>query len=70
MGLPGIPTGTTVKPLNVEFEDCPRMTVDPSSGPSTIDVVPMSMTPGEFDKYLRGDIVKWAEVVKKFGDKP
>jgi len=33
-------------------------------------VVPMSMTAGEFDKYLRGDIVKWAEVVKKFGDKP
>ena len=33
-------------------------------------VVPMSMTPEEFDKYLRGDIVKWAEIVKKFGDKP
>ena len=32
--------------------------------------VPMSMTPEEFDKYLRGDIVKWAEVVKKIGDKP
>ncbi|KRQ94820.1 MFS transporter [Bradyrhizobium jicamae] len=32
-------------------------------------VVPMSMTSGEFDKFLRGDIVKWAEVVKKF-DKP
>jgi tripartite-type tricarboxylate transporter receptor subunit TctC len=32
--------------------------------------VPMSMTPEEFDKYLRGDIVKWAEVVKKFADKP
>src|SRR6195952_4955554 len=32
--------------------------------------VPMSMTPEEFDKYLRGDIVKWAEVVKRFGDKP
>src|SRR5258705_11602125 len=32
--------------------------------------VPMSMTSEEFDKYLRGDIVKWAEVVKKFGDKP
>jgi tripartite-type tricarboxylate transporter receptor subunit TctC len=31
--------------------------------------VPMSMSPEEFDKYLRGDIVKWAEVVKKF-DKP
>jgi tripartite-type tricarboxylate transporter receptor subunit TctC len=31
--------------------------------------VPMSMTPDEFDKYLRGDIVKWAEVVKKFADK-
>lgn len=28
--------------------------------------VPMSMTPDEFDKFLRGDIVKWAEVVKKF----
>jgi tripartite-type tricarboxylate transporter receptor subunit TctC len=33
-------------------------------------VVPMSMTPEEFDKYLRGDIVKWADIVKKFGDKP
>jgi tripartite-type tricarboxylate transporter receptor subunit TctC len=32
--------------------------------------VPMSMTPEEFDKFLRGDIVKWAEVVKKFPDKP
>lgn len=31
--------------------------------------VPMSMTPEEFDKFLRADIVKWAEVVKKF-DKP
>jgi tripartite-type tricarboxylate transporter receptor subunit TctC len=29
----------------------------------------MSMTPEAFDKFLRGDIVKWAEVVKKF-DKP
>ena len=28
--------------------------------------VPMSMTADEFDKFLRGDIVKWAEVVKKF----
>jgi tripartite-type tricarboxylate transporter receptor subunit TctC len=26
----------------------------------------MSMSPDEFDKYLRGDIAKWAEVVKKF----
>jgi tripartite-type tricarboxylate transporter receptor subunit TctC len=32
--------------------------------------VAMSMTSEEFDKYLRGDIVKWAEVVKKFADKP
>jgi len=31
--------------------------------------VPLSMTPEEFDKFLRGDIVKWADVVKKFGDK-
>src|SRR5258706_6624983 len=28
--------------------------------------VPMAMTPEEFDKFLRGGIVKWAEVVKKF----
>src|ERR1700736_5701999 len=27
--------------------------------------LPMSMTPEEFDKYLRGDIVKWANVVKQ-----
>jgi tripartite-type tricarboxylate transporter receptor subunit TctC len=33
-------------------------------------VVPMTMTPQEFDKYLRGDIVKWAEVVKRFPEKP
>ena len=32
--------------------------------------VPLAMTPEEFDKFLRGDIVKWAEVVKQFGDKP
>ena len=32
--------------------------------------VSMSMTPEEFDKYLRGDIVKWGDVVKKFADKP
>jgi tripartite-type tricarboxylate transporter receptor subunit TctC len=31
--------------------------------------VAMSMTPEEFDKYLRGDIVKWAAVVKQFPDK-
>src|SRR5690349_16338299 len=28
--------------------------------------VPMSMTSEEFDKFLRGDIAKWADVVKKF----
>jgi tripartite-type tricarboxylate transporter receptor subunit TctC len=32
--------------------------------------LPMSMTPEEFDKYLRGDIVKWAAVVQQFVDKP
>jgi tripartite-type tricarboxylate transporter receptor subunit TctC len=31
---------------------------------------PMSMTPEEFDKFLRDDIVKWANVVKQFADKP
>lgn len=29
--------------------------------------VPMSMTTAEFDKYLRGDIAKWAKVVKISG---
>jgi tripartite-type tricarboxylate transporter receptor subunit TctC len=28
--------------------------------------VPMSMSPEAFDKFLRDDIVKWADVVKKF----
>src|SRR5499427_2168448 len=28
--------------------------------------VPMSMTTEEFDKFLRGDIAKWADVVKRF----
>jgi tripartite-type tricarboxylate transporter receptor subunit TctC len=31
---------------------------------------PMSMTPEEFDKFLRDDIVKWANVVTQFADKP
>ena len=31
---------------------------------------PLSMTPEEFDKFLRSDIVKWAEVVKRFPDRP
>jgi tripartite-type tricarboxylate transporter receptor subunit TctC len=31
---------------------------------------PMSMAPEEFDKFLRDDIVKWANVVKQFADKP
>jgi tripartite-type tricarboxylate transporter receptor subunit TctC len=32
--------------------------------------VAASMTPEEFDKFLRGDIVKWADVVKKFSGGP
>jgi tripartite-type tricarboxylate transporter receptor subunit TctC len=32
--------------------------------------VPMAMTPGAFGKFLRGDIMKWAEVVKQFPDRP
>jgi tripartite-type tricarboxylate transporter receptor subunit TctC len=28
--------------------------------------LPMSMSPEEFDRFLRADIMKWAEVVKKF----
>jgi tripartite-type tricarboxylate transporter receptor subunit TctC len=37
---------------------------------TTQGAMAMSMTPEEFDKFLRGDIVKWADVVKKFPDKP
>jgi len=32
--------------------------------------VPLVMTPAEFDKYLRADIEKWANVVKVAGIKP
>ena len=32
--------------------------------------IPMSMTTEEFDKFLRGDIVKWGNVVKTFAEKP
>ena len=28
---------------------------------------PMAMTPAEFEKYLNGDIAKWATVVKTAG---
>jgi tripartite-type tricarboxylate transporter receptor subunit TctC len=31
--------------------------------------VPMSMSPAEFDKYIRADIEKWAQVVKVSGAK-
>jgi tripartite-type tricarboxylate transporter receptor subunit TctC len=31
--------------------------------------VPMTMSPQEFDRFLRDDIAKWAEVVKKFAEK-
>jgi tripartite-type tricarboxylate transporter receptor subunit TctC len=32
--------------------------------------VPMSMSPTEFDAYLRSDITKWADVVKRSGARP
>jgi tripartite-type tricarboxylate transporter receptor subunit TctC len=32
--------------------------------------IPMSMTPEQFDQYLRGDIVKWARVVKQLSNNP
>jgi tripartite-type tricarboxylate transporter receptor subunit TctC len=32
--------------------------------------VPMSMSPAEFDRYLNGDIAKWAKVVKLSGARP
>jgi tripartite-type tricarboxylate transporter receptor subunit TctC len=32
--------------------------------------VALKMTPAEFDKYLRADIEKWAQVVKAAGIKP
>jgi len=33
-------------------------------------VAPMSMSPEAFERFLHGDIVKWAEVVKQFPDRP
>jgi hypothetical protein len=30
----------------------------------------MSMSPAEFDRYLNGDIAKWAKVVKLSGARP
>jgi len=32
--------------------------------------VPLTMTPEAFDKFLRDDIVKWAEVVKRLPEQP
>ncbi len=37
---------------------------------ATQGATPMTMSPAEFDKFLRGDIVKWAAVVKTFPAKP
>ena len=31
--------------------------------------VPMTMSPSEFDAYLRGDIVKWHDIALKFVEK-
>jgi tripartite-type tricarboxylate transporter receptor subunit TctC len=32
--------------------------------------VPMTVTPGEFERYLTADIAKWAKVVKLSGARP
>jgi tripartite-type tricarboxylate transporter receptor subunit TctC len=32
--------------------------------------VPMTMTPGEFERYLNTDIAKWAKIVKLSGARP
>jgi tripartite-type tricarboxylate transporter receptor subunit TctC len=32
--------------------------------------IPMSMSPGEFERYLNADIAKWAKVVKISGARP
>jgi tripartite-type tricarboxylate transporter receptor subunit TctC len=32
--------------------------------------IPLSMSPAEFDAYLRKDIEKWANVIQKAGMKP
>jgi len=32
--------------------------------------IPMSMSPGEFERYLNADIAKWAKVVKMSGARP
>jgi tripartite-type tricarboxylate transporter receptor subunit TctC len=66
------PTGTprpVVDILNAAINDVVRRT-DIVRLWKEQGALPMSMTPEEFDKYLRGDIVKWANVVKQFTDKP
>ena len=65
------PTGTPkpiVDRLNAEIK---RVLAKPEIREAWIKqgAVPMTMTPDEFDRYLRADIDKWAEVVKATGAK-
>ena len=59
---------TIVDKLNAEVNDIIKR-------PQVVKVwadqgaLPMPMKPDEFDKFLRGDIAKWAEVVKSFPDR-
>jgi tripartite-type tricarboxylate transporter receptor subunit TctC len=65
------PAGTpkpVIERLNAEIN---RMLAKPELRESWTKqgAVPMVMTPEEFDRYLRADIEKWAEVVKATGAK-
>jgi tripartite-type tricarboxylate transporter receptor subunit TctC len=65
------PAGTpkpVIQRLNAEIN---RMLAKPELRESWTKqgAVPMVMTPEEFDRYLRADIEKWAEVVKATGAK-
>ena len=65
------PTGTpkpVIDRLNAEIG---RVVAKPEIREAWVKqgAVPMTMTPDEFDRYLRADIDKWAEVVKTTGAK-
>ncbi len=63
----------TPKPIIDQLNAETRQDHEPSRtsrrpGPSRAPC-PMPMSPAEFDKYLRADIEKWAQVVKVSGAK-
>ena len=75
-----LPSGTTAAPADLPEGNAARdQFYSKAAGKSSSQVkatwarqgaVPMSMTVGEFDKYLQADITNWANIVKVSGAKP